>query len=283
MLEWVRYVKSSTSQCQCLCLSLGCRLPGGVTSTHKLWELLSSGRSGQCEVPKSRFNADSFFNENTDHPGSIHAAGGYFIEGDIRLFDNAVFGINNLEATYMDAQQRQLLEVTYECFESAGATVQALSGADIGCYIANFTTDYVTMQAKGPEYYHRYSATGFGPTILANRISHVFNLKGPSVVLDTACSSSLYALNAACAALRLGECRAAVVAGANLIQSPEMYIAMVKAGVLSGTSASHTFDISADGYGRGEAVGALYLKPMRDAIRLNDPIRAVIRGVATNR
>ena len=100
----------------------------------------------------------------------------------------------------MDPQQRQLLEVVFECFESAGVLLHDVSGSNTGCYVANHTSDYVTMQAKDPEFYHRYSATGSGATILANRISHIFNLKGPSMVLDTACSSSLYALHVACAA-----------------------------------------------------------------------------------
>jgi len=95
----------------------------------------------------------------------------------------------------MDSQQRQLLEVVYECFESAGVTLEEVSGANVGCYVANFTIDFVSVQAKDPDLYHRYSATGFGPTILANRISHTFDLRGPSLVLDTACSSSLYALH----------------------------------------------------------------------------------------
>ena len=244
---------------------------------------MKEGRSGHYEMPKSRFNADSFYHPNADHPGTINATGGYFILEDTRCFENVFFGINNLEAKYMDPQQRQLLEVVYECFESAGATLDNLSGANVGCYVANFTTDYLIMQAKDPDSYHRYSATGFGLTILANRISHVFNLKGPSVVLDTACSSSLYALHSACAALNSGECDAAIVAGANLIQSPEMHLAMVKAGVLSGTSMSHTFDASADGYGRGEGVGALYLKRLSSAIQNNDPIRSVVRSTAVNR
>jgi len=183
----------------------------------------------------------------------------------------------------MDPQQRQLLEVVYECLESAGVTLQAISGTNVGCYVANFTTDFVTMQAKDPDHYHRYGATGFGPTILANRISHIFNLHGPSVVLDTACSSSLYAIHAACAALNAGECDAAIVAGANLVQSPETYIAMAKAGVLSGTSTSHTFDSSVDGYGRGEAVAALFLRRLDVSLEEGGPIRSVIRGTAVNR
>ena len=104
-----------------------------------------------------------------------------------------------------------------------------------------------------------------------------------SLVVDTACSSSLYCLHTACTALDMGDCEAAVVAGVNLIQSPEQHIATMKAGVLSPTSTCHTFDAAADGYGRGESVGALYLKRLSDAIRDGDAIRSVIRGTAVNR
>ena len=105
--------------------------------------------------------------------------GGYFIDEDLRAFENSMFGINNLEATFMDPQQRKLLEVVFETFESAGVSLEQLSGSNVGCYVGNFVTDFITMQLKDPEYTHRYSATGLGTTILANRISHVFNLKGP--------------------------------------------------------------------------------------------------------
>ena len=136
------------------------------------------------------------------------------------------------------------------------------------------------MQTKDPEYLSRFSATGMGATILANRISHTFNMEGPSLVIDTACSSSLYCLHMACAALEAGECNGAVVAGANLVQSVEQHLGMMKAGVLSKTSTCHTFDDSADGYARADGVGALYLKRLSDAIKDNDPVRAVIRGTA---
>ena len=138
------------------------------------------------------------------------------------------------------------------------------------------------MQTKSVDELHRYSVTGMGPTILGNRISHAFNLLGPSLVLDTACSSTLYCLHVACAALEAGECEAALVAGANLVQSPEQHMSIMKAGVLSPTSTCHTFDAAADGYGRADGVGALYLKRLSDAIRDGDPIRSVIRATAVN-
>lgn len=157
----------------------GCRLPGDVKSPLDLWKLLTAEKSGQCNVPASRWNIDSFYHANLERPGSMNTKGGYFVNEDVRNFDNGFFGINNLEATFMDPQQRKLLEVCYECFESAGAPLEEVSGANIACYVGNFTTDYITMQAKNSENFHRYNATGMGTTILANRISHVFNLLGP--------------------------------------------------------------------------------------------------------
>ena len=182
----------------------------------------------------------------------------------------------------MDPQQRNLLEVVYECLEGAGIRLEDVAGANVGCYVGDFVYDYLIMQAKDDEDFHRYSPTGKGRTLLSNRISHAFDFRGPSLTLDTACSSSLYCLHTACTALLRGDCDAAVVASANLIQTPEQQMDVAVSGVLSPTSTCHTFDASADGYGRADAVGVLYLKRLSDAIRDNDPVRSVIRGTSTN-
>ena len=157
-----------------------CRLPGDANSPRQLWDMLVQGRSGQCDIPQSRFNVEAFHHpDGLSRPGSMSTTGGYFLKEDIRDFENSFFGINNREATYMDPQQRKLLEVVYECFENAGAPLHELSGSNTGCYVGNFTVDYQTMQTRDSEYLHRYSATGMGTTILGNRISHVFDLRGP--------------------------------------------------------------------------------------------------------
>ena len=161
-------------------VGLACRLPGEASSGSKLWDLLVNGRSGQCDIPSSRFNVDAFYHpKGVDRPGSMNTRGGYFLKEDIRSFENDFFGINNLEATYMDPQQRKLLEVVFECFESAGVPMEQISGSNTGCYVGNFTVDFQVMQTRDAEYLHRYSATGMGTTILGNRISHAFNLQGP--------------------------------------------------------------------------------------------------------
>lgn len=102
------------------------------------------------------------------------------------------------------------------------------------------------------------------------------------MTIDTACSSSIYALHHAVTAIAVGDCDQAIVAGANLIQSPEQHIGTAKGGFLSPTSTCHTFDTSADGYGRGEAVNAILVKRLSAALRDGDKISAVIRSTAIN-
>ncbi|KAF2156513.1 thiolase-like protein [Myriangium duriaei CBS 260.36] len=98
----------------------------------------------------------------------------------------------------MDPQQRKLFEVVYECFESAGATLEQISGSRMSCYVGYFTHDVGTMNAREAEYGMAYEMTGGDMTILSNKVNYVFNPKGPSLTVDTACSSSLYALHMAC-------------------------------------------------------------------------------------
>jgi acyl transferase domain-containing protein len=101
-----------------------------------------------------------------------------------------------------------------------------------------------------------------------------------SFTINTACSSSIYAVHNACHSLRARDCEAALVAGVNLILTVDQHMNTAKLGILSPTSTCHTFDASADGYGRAEGAGALYLKRLSDALRDGDVIRTVIRSTA---
>ncbi|OJJ74373.1 hypothetical protein ASPBRDRAFT_193095 [Aspergillus brasiliensis CBS 101740] len=275
---------SALTSCEPIAIvGIGCRLPGQASSPSKLWDLLITNSTGHGPVPPSRYNAAAYYHPDFERPGSINSSSGYFIHEDIRAFENGFFGINNLEATSMDAQQRKLLEVTYEAFENAGVPLELLRGSNTGVYVGNFTNDFLTMQYKDPAYnFSRYTATGTGQAMLANRITHCFDLRGPSQVVDTACSSSLYALHSACLALDVGDCDAAVVAAANLIMSPEEQMVAVKAGILSPDARCHAFDEAANGYARAEGVEAVYLKRLGDALRDGDPVRSVIRGTSVN-
>ena len=258
-------------------------MPGGITSEDSLWQFLIDGRSGHSRVPPSRFNVDAFCHPDPNRPGSMVPDGGYFLDSDPRYFDNGFFHISNLEASYMDPAQRQLLEVTFEAIERAGVKMEDFQESNTGCWVGTSSIDFAVMQTKDPDLFHRYTGTGMSNSILANRITHTFNLTGPSMTIDTACSSTLTCLHLACQALQNGECDGAIVAGANLILSPEQQLVTAKAGILSPLGRCRPFDEDANGYGRAEGVGALYLKRLEDAVQCRNPVRAVVRGSAINR
>ncbi|TGJ82413.1 hypothetical protein E0Z10_g6352 [Xylaria hypoxylon] len=262
-------------------VGMACRFPGQSDTPAEFWELLVQQRSGYSEPPASRFNIDGFHSEKAN-TGSLGPRGGYFISENVYNFDPPFFGITQTEAVAMDPQQRKLLECVYEAFEAGGIPLDSVSGKNIGTFVGNFTIDYCMMALRDMEYPKPYSMTGHGNTILSNRVSYVFNLCGPSFTIDTACSSSMYATHMACRALASGEINGAIVGGTNLILDAATQMAVDKMGVLSHTSTCHTFDASADGYGRAEGIGALYLKRLSDALRDGDPIRGVIRGTAAN-
>lgn len=108
-------------------------MPGGIASPSQLWDFLAAERCAAGPVPSSRFNNDAYTG-GTDEPATSVGSGGYFLEHDIRQFDNQFFAINNREAADMDPQQRNILEVVFECFESAGYSLSKVSGAQVGCY-----------------------------------------------------------------------------------------------------------------------------------------------------
>ena len=119
--------------------------------------------------------------------------------------------------------------------------------------------------------------------MLANRISHFYDLHGPSLALDTACSSSLYALHLACQSLRGDESTTSIVGGSNLILSPEtMMQPLSNAGILSREGISYSFDHRANGYSRGEGAAVVVLKRLEKAIEDGNIIRCVIRATGVN-
>ncbi|KAK8104667.1 lovastatin nonaketide synthase [Apiospora kogelbergensis] len=264
-------------------VGMACRLPGSIDTAAKFWDTLREKRSVRTpKVPSNRFNIDAHYHPDNARPGSYSSLGGYFLDGDPVDFDPTFFNMTPVEAQWLDPQQRKMLEVCYEVFENAGLRLEDLAGTNTGVYAASFTSDYQQMSIWERDFRHNYAATGVDPGIISNRINNAFDLNGPSCLINTACSSALYAIHNACHALRTRDCDASIACGTNLIMMVDQQMNTAKLGVLSPTSECHTFDESADGYGRAEAAGALYLKRLSDAVRDRDVIRGVIRTSAVN-
>lgn len=142
--------------------------------------------------------------------------------------------------------------------------------------------DYHTILARDLNATPRYLATGTPTCMAANRLSYFFDLSGPSMSVDTACSSTMAALHQAVRTLQHGDSKLALVCGAKLILNPDMYMPSSELGFLSPSGRCKSFDAAGDGYGRGEGVLAILLKPLRAAIADGDPVRSVIKGTRLN-
>ncbi|RDW73588.1 reducing type I polyketide synthase [Coleophoma crateriformis] len=243
-------------------VGMGCRFPGAATSPEKLWELCSSAKSAWSEIPPDRFNKDAFYHTDGGRTGTTNARGGHFLLQDIGLFDAPFFNVSAEEAKAMDPQLRLQLETCYEALENG--------------------TDYSESMMRDIETLPRYSATGTGGAMLANRVSYFFDLKGPSLTVDTGCSTSLVALHLACQSIRAGESEAALVGGSNIILNPDMLITLSNMGFLSSEGRSFAFDHRANGYGRGEGAACIVIKPLNKAISDGDYIHSIIRQTAVN-
>jgi hybrid polyketide synthase/nonribosomal peptide synthetase FtdB len=264
-------------------VGIGCRFPGGIRGPESLWKFICSGQDAITDIPGDRWNIDAFYDEDRNKPCKMYIRRAGFLE-NVREFEPQFFGISPREAAYMDPQQRLLLETTWEAFEDAGISPDALAGSRTGVYLGLFMHDFENIHngVTERELIGPYSATGPSPTISANRISYVFNLKGPSMMVDTACSSSLVAVHLACTSLLQGETNMALAAGVNLILKPEVVISLCKGSFLSPDGSCKSFDATANGYVRSEGVGVLVLKRLSDAIASNDRIYALIRGTSVN-
>ncbi|KAL8727064.1 MAG: hypothetical protein Q9166_006307 [cf. Caloplaca sp. 2 TL-2023] len=265
-------------------IGMGCRLPGDAKSPSDFYEMLLKKRSGWREVPQDRYNIDSFWHPSDERHGTVTCRGGHFLKDDIGLFDAPFFSMTQAEANAMDPQQRMLLEITYEALENAGLPLSKVVGSDTACFVAGFTRDYDDIAKSEIAKSLLHTTTGNGLTMMSNRLSWFYDLRGPSVSFDTACSSSLVALHMACHAIResTSDSRQAIIGGTNLMLVPDLMTTMTPLHFLSPDSQCFSFDDRANGYVRGEGISIMVLKHVDDAIRDRDCIRAVIRGTGVN-
>ncbi|MGW1752470.1 beta-ketoacyl synthase N-terminal-like domain-containing protein, partial [Streptomyces sp. NPDC002092] len=249
-------------------VGLACRLPK-APDPDSFWELLSRGEDAVGQAPAGRWSAAA--------PGR-----GAFLD-EVDRFDADFFGISPREAAAMDPQQRLLLELGWEALEEAGIVPADLAGSRTSVFASAIWDDYAALHhRRGEDAADRHSVTGLHRGILANRLSYVLGLTGPSLTVDAAQSSSLVAVHLACESLRRGESDLAVVGGVNLILSAGSSADSARFGALSPDGRCFTFDARANGYVRGEGGVTVVLKPLERAVADGDHVHCVILGSAVN-
>ncbi|MDJ0661417.1 MAG: beta-ketoacyl synthase N-terminal-like domain-containing protein [Crocosphaera sp.] len=260
-------------------IGLGCRFPQ-AKDLESFWELLKQGKDGIREVPRDRWNVEDFYDPQPVTPGKMSTRWGGFLE-QVDQFDPGFFQISPRETEQIDPQHRLFLEVAWEALENAGIIPSHISGSPTGVFVGINNSDYSRM-TESVDLINAYSPIGTDTCIVANRLSYILNLKGPSLAINTACSSSLVAIHYACQSLRLHESNLCLAGGVSLILLPEVTIAFSQARMMAADGRCKTFDAAADGYVRGEGCGVIILKRLSDALRDGDHIQGIIRGSAIN-
>jgi acyl transferase domain-containing protein/aryl carrier-like protein len=261
-------------------IGVACRFPG-AENPKAFWQLLRDGVDAISEVPGDRWDINSLYDPNPAVAGKMNTRWGGFIK-NVDQFDAQFFGIQTREANQMDPQHRIVLEVALEAIEDAGIAVEQLAGTQTGVFTGIFMDDYRRLVMKSTDQIDAYVASGSTFCAASNRVSYLFDFRGPSLAIDTACSSSLVAVHLACQSLLSGESTLALAGGVNLLITPEPTIEMTKGGFMAPDGRCKSFDARANGYVRSEGAGMVLLKPLSKALADGDRIHAVIRGSAVN-
>lgn len=263
-------------------IGFSCRFPGDASTPSKFWDLLKNGKSG-FSPSTGRYNAEAFYHPKSgSRQNVIPSKGGYFLREDPYLFDAGFFNITAAEAMALDPRQRIAMEVAYEALENSGNSLQQVANTQTACFMGTSMIDYRDAGSRDFQQFPKYHILGMSDEMIANRISHFFDIHGPSAAVQTACSSSLVATHIACQSLRSGESDMAIAGGVGLVLGVEGTMHLNNLGFLNPAEHSRSFDAEAGGYARGEGCGILVMKRLDKALRDNDSIRAVIRASGVN-
>jgi acyl transferase domain-containing protein/acyl carrier protein len=250
---------------------------------QEFWRNLEQGRESLIEFSDQDLLDAGVPRELIADPNYVKR--GTVLEG-ADLFDAGFFGFNPREAEVIDPQQRVFLECAWEALEDAGYAGESLpdsvgvfAGSSINSYLLNNILSNPSAIASVSPYQLMLASD---KDFLATRVAYKLNLRGPAMSVQTACSTSLVAVNVACQHILQGACTVAMAGGVS-ITFPERAGYLYSEGMILSTD-GHCRPFDADGRGIRPGAGSavIVLKPLAEAIRDGDQIRAIIRGFATN-
>ncbi len=264
-------------------VGMAAHLPGAA-SLGEYWRLLRDGVEAIRPLSEAELLEAGETHARLRHPRYVRAAAPL---DRFEHFDAEFFGFSPKEAAILDPQHRQFLEVAWEALEDAGhpperfpGAVGVYAGCGMGSYFYfNICSNPGLVDDTGM-FLLRH--TGNDKDFLATRVSHIFDLRGPSINVQTACSTSLVAIHYAAQALLNGECDMALAGGVT-VELPQGRGYVYNEGeILSPDGHCHAFDHRAEGTVFGSGAGCVVLRRLADAKRDGDHIWAVLKGSAVN-
>ncbi|MCC9158165.1 type I polyketide synthase [Streptomyces parvulus] len=254
-------------------IGMSCRFPG-VDDLDGFWRLLLDGGSTFGTFPAHRAPLP----DRTPHPDAATVNSGSFLDA-IDGFDAEFFGTSAAEAAAMDPVQRLGLELAWEAVEDARVPADALAGREVDVVVGAGPSGYELLRRlSGSDQDDHYAVLGSSGALIANRISHLFDVRGMSLAADSGQSSSLVSLALTCERIRSGAVDMALAGGVHLIADPEAGLGLANLGALSPDGRCYPFDARADGFVRGEGGAFVLLKRLDRAVADGDHVYAVVRG-----
>ncbi|KAF1007424.1 MAG: Polyketide synthase PksL [Luteibacter sp.] len=243
------------------------------------WTNLREGRDCIGEVPADRWDHARYFDPTPGKAGATYSKWGGFLD-DIDRFDPLFFGIAPKEAALLDPQERLFMETSWQAVEDAGYPRAALSGSRTGVFVGVMWGHYELYGAQALSAGQGVPSSSYAS--IANRVSWLFDLRGPSMAIDTMCSSSLTAIHLAAEEIRRGNIDAAIAGGVNASVHPHKYLTLSQGRFAATDGRCRSFGAGGDGYVPGEGVDAVYMKPLEDAVRDGDHVYGIVRSSALN-
>ncbi|RFD26845.1 polyketide synthase [Mycobacterium uberis] len=261
----------------------------GANDVSAFWTNLRRGKESIVTLSEQELRDNGVSDKTLADPAYVRRAP--LLDG-IDEFDADFFGLPPLAAQVLDPQHRLFLQCAWHALEDAGCDPAQFDGS-IGVYGTSSPSGYLLHNLLSHRDPHTVLAEGLNfdqfslflqndKDFLATRISHAFNLRGPSIAVQTACSSSLVALHLACLSLLSGECDMALAGGSSLCIPHRVGYWNSPGSMVSAVGHCRPFDVRADGTVFGSGVALVALKPLQAAIDAGDRIHAVIRGSAIN-
>lgn len=292
-------------------IGIACLFPK-AQNLREYWANIKNKVDAITDIPPTHWDPKDYYHPDPKMPDHTYCKRGGFIPSVD--FDPSEYGITPQALEAIDSSQLLGLVVASAALEDAGygsnrnfdrskvAVILGLTGTlelviplgarlghpiwrkalkkagvpdDIAQeVIQNISNSYVAWQEN--------SFPGLLGNVAAGRISNRLNLQGTNCIVDAACGSSLAAVHMAILELETNRANMAVTGGIDTFNDIFMYMCFSKTPALSPTQDARPFSIDSDGTILGEGIGMVVLKRLSDAIKDNDKIYCIIKGIGTS-
>lgn len=251
-------------------------LGGRGDGMDKHWLVFAAQTDTFIQIPVCRFDIDLYWAEDItvlgQGPKTYVKHSGVLADDEFQAFDNTYFQMPEDHAAVLPPNYRLNMEVCAESFHEFGYDKASLRGKKWAFYVADIGSEaspFAGFQENPEAWLHGRNLM----QPMSATIANLFGLCGPTMSIDTACSSSLVGANLLHSFLKAGadpEIKTGMISGSMICMSPDAYVGLASAGMLGRTGRSLTFDMSANGYARGDCQAACILKIAETATEVRD-------------